>query len=62
MDNTLPGALTTAGSIHKVEGGHLGLPGMNAEGCNAFIGDSLANPAGSTRSSGFLVGDRTFTP
>lgn len=54
MDNTLLGTLTTAGSIHKVEDGHLGLPGMDVEGCNAFIGDSLSNPGGSAMSSGFF--------
>src|SRR4051812_7745541 len=54
MDNTLLGTLTKAGSIHRVEGGNLGLPSMNVDGCNAFIGDSLANPQGSVMSSGFF--------
>lgn len=48
------GILSRAGSIHKVEGGHLSLPSMNEPGCDAAIGDSLSNPAGSEISSGFF--------
>ncbi|MFE4194401.1 cupin domain-containing protein [Paenarthrobacter sp. NPDC056912] len=51
---TLNGSLSKAGSIHKVEGGYLDLPSMNEEGCDAAIGDSLSNPAGSVMCAGFF--------
>ena len=51
---TIVGTLTKAGSIHKVEGGYLGLPSMNVPGCDAAIADSLTNPQGSVMSSGFF--------
>ena len=51
---TIVGTLSKAGSIHKVEGGYLGLPSMNVPGCDAAIADSLTNPQGSVMSSGFF--------
>jgi ethanolamine utilization protein EutQ len=50
----LTGTLTKAGSIHKVEGGYIGLPSMNEPGVEAAIGDSLSNPGGSVMCSGFF--------
>ena len=51
---TLSGTLSKAGSIHKVEGGYVGLPSMNEPGVEAAIGDSLHNPRGSVMSAGFF--------
>jgi ethanolamine utilization protein EutQ (cupin superfamily) len=51
---SLVGNHTKAGSIHKVEGGYLGLPSMNEPGVDAAIGDSLHNPEGSVMSAGFF--------
>ena len=51
---TLTGTLSKAGSIHKVEGGYIGLPSMNETGVEAAIGDSLHNPEGSVMSAGFF--------
>ena len=51
---TVVGTLSKAGSIHKVEGGYLGLPPMNEPGTVAAIGDSLHNPEGSVMSAGFF--------
>ncbi|QHK20148.1 ethanolamine utilization protein [Pseudarthrobacter psychrotolerans] len=51
---TLVGTLSKAGSIHKVEGGYLGLPQMNEPGCEAALGDALSNPAGSVMSAGYF--------
>jgi ethanolamine utilization protein EutQ len=48
------GTRTKAGAIHKVENGFRNLPGMNEEGCEAFIGDSYANPDGAVMCSGFF--------
>ncbi|MDJ0358218.1 cupin domain-containing protein [Paenarthrobacter sp. PH39-S1] len=50
----LVGTLSKAGSIHKVEGGYLGLPSMNQSGIDAAIGDSLSNPEGSVMCAGFF--------
>ncbi|GAA2549565.1 ethanolamine utilization protein EutQ (cupin superfamily) [Neomicrococcus aestuarii] len=52
--DTLNGKLSKAGAIHKVEDGFKNLPSMQVPGCEAFIGDSLANPEGSAISSGFF--------
>ncbi|MGO4145651.1 ethanolamine utilization protein [Paenarthrobacter sp. YAF11_1] len=54
MDSTLMGSHTTAGAIHKVENGYAGLPSMEVPGAEAFIGDSLANPLGSSMCAGFF--------
>ncbi|PNH85554.1 cupin domain-containing protein [Arthrobacter sp. AFG20] len=54
MEITTTGTLSKAGSIHKVEGGYLGLPAMNEPGCEAAIGDSLSNPEGAAISAGFF--------
>lgn len=51
---TLTGTLSKAGSIQKVEAGYSGLPPMNEPGCEAAIGDCLANPGGSAISAGFF--------
>ncbi|MDJ0315385.1 ethanolamine utilization protein [Arthrobacter sp. H35-D1] len=50
----LAGTLTKTGSIHKVEGGYIGLPSMNFPESDAAIGDSLSNPGGSVMSAGFF--------
>ncbi|HEX7201908.1 MAG TPA: cupin domain-containing protein [Arthrobacter sp.] len=50
----LTGTITKAGSIHKVEGGFIGLPSMNEPGVDAAIGDSFSNPGGSAISAGFF--------
>ena len=54
METVTTGTLSKAGSIHKVEGGYIGLPSMNEPGVEATIGDSLHNPEGSVMSSGFF--------
>ncbi|MFJ5956890.1 cupin domain-containing protein [Paenarthrobacter sp. NPDC092416] len=54
METMLVGTLSKAGSIHKVEGGYIGLPSMNEPGTIAAIGDSLHNPAGTVMSAGFF--------
>ncbi|KUM32460.1 ethanolamine utilization protein [Arthrobacter sp. MYb23] len=52
--DTLVGTLSKAGSIHKVEGGYVGIPSMDLPGSEAFIGDALHNPEGSVMSAGFF--------
>jgi ethanolamine utilization protein EutQ len=54
MEQQLLGRMTRAGAIHKVEGAQQGIPSMDVPGVNAFIGDALANPAGSSMCSGFF--------
>ncbi|MFE5704932.1 cupin domain-containing protein [Rhodococcus koreensis] len=54
METNLVGKLSKAGSIHKVEGGYVGLPAMDEPGTVAAIGDSLHNPEGSVMSAGFF--------
>jgi ethanolamine utilization protein EutQ (cupin superfamily) len=51
---TTVGSLSKAGAIHKVEGGFLGLPSMDAPGTDAAIADSFHNPEGTVMSSGFF--------
>lgn len=51
---TVVGTLSKTGAIYKVENGYIGLPSMNAPGCDAAIADSLTHPNGSVMSSGFF--------
>lgn len=54
MEQQLLGSMTTAGTIHKVEGAQQGIPSMNEPGVNAFIGDAYSNPGGARMCSGFF--------